>query len=83
MNMTLVEGSFGGVLLDGQLPSHYFGRLIFLPLLVLTRRGAAPVKTNAGNKFPRKMPENSENVLPVLVLNFGYIFALQYCTGNF
>ena len=26
----------------------------FLPLLVLTRRGAAPAKTSTGNNFPRK-----------------------------
>ena len=27
--------------------------------------------------------ENSQKLLPVLVLNFGEISALQYCTGNF
>ena len=27
---------------------------IFLPLLVLTRQGAAPVKTSTGNDFPRE-----------------------------
>ena len=28
------------------------------------------------------MPENSTKLLPVLVLNFGEISALQYCAGN-
>ena len=29
------------------------------------------------------MPENSQKLLPVLVLNFGDVSALQYCTSNF
>ena len=52
-----------------------------LPLLVLTRRIAAQVKTSTGNNFldVREFPE----LVPVLVLNFGDVPALQYCTGNF
>ena len=41
------------------------------------------MKTSSGNIFPRKIPENSEKSLPVLVLNLGDISAFQYCTGNF
>ena len=58
------------------------GDPFFLPLLVLTRRGAAPVKTSTGNNFPR-VPGNAQKLLPVLVLNFGEISAPQYFTGNF
>ena len=50
-----------------------------LPLLVLTCRGTAPVKTNTDNDFP----ENSQKLLPVLVLNSGDVSALQCCTSNF
>ena len=55
----------------------------FIPLLVLVRRGAVPVIISTGNKFPRKIPENSTNLVPILVPSFGEISALQYCTGNF
>ena len=58
------------------------GRLNFTPLLVLTRRGAAPVKTSTGNNF-LEIPEISPTLLPVLVLNSGGVSAPQYCTGNF
>ena len=44
-------------------------------LLVLTRWGAAPVKTST-DKNTREFPK-------VMVLTFGDICALQYCTGNF
>ena len=33
----------------------------FLPLLVLARRGAAPVRISTGNNFPRKYPRNPLN----------------------
>ena len=62
--------------------SGLFGRLIFLPLLVLARLGAVPVKISAGNNFPGKY-QNSTKLLPVLVINFDEISALHYCTGNF
>ena len=35
-------------------PDHRLWETDLLPLLVLTRRGAAPVKTSTGNNFPRK-----------------------------
>ena len=38
----------------------------FLPLLALTLRGAAPVKTSTGHNFTRKIPETSPKSLPVL-----------------
>ena len=61
----------------------FFGETIFVPLLVLMRRGAAPVKTNTGDNFPRKCQRNSQKLLPALVLKFGRISALWYCTSNF
>ena len=51
----------------------------FLPLTVLARRAAVPVKISTGNTFPRKY----QKLLPILVLNVSDISALQYCTGNF
>ena len=42
-----------------------------------------PVKASIGNDFPRKVRENSQNLLPVLVLNLGDASARQYCTGHF
>ena len=48
-----------------------------------SRPGDNSRKQGSGNKFLWKMPENSQKLLPVLVLNFGEIFALQYGAGNF
>ena len=39
------------------------GRLTFLPLLVLTHRGAAPVKTNTGNNFPPKNTREFSDIM--------------------
>ena len=59
------------------------GRLIFLPLLVLTRRGAAPVKTSTGNNFLDKTRE-----VPEIITSTGAKFWLRFLpfstgTGNF
>ena len=54
---------------------HYYGeKSRNLPLLVLTRRGAALVKFSADNKFPRKMPERIASACP----DFGEISKFQY-----
>ena len=50
--------------------------------MVLTRRGARPVKTGTGNKRFQKKPENYQRLLPVLVQNIGDISAPRYCTGS-
>ena len=55
-----------------------------LPPLVLTRWGAALVKTSTVNVII--CPENAREfpeVLPVLVLHFGSISAPHYCTRTF
>ena len=54
------------------------GRLIFYHYWCWRAGGTAPVKTSTGNSFPRKYQRNSHKSLPVLVLNFGYVFAFQY-----
>ena len=38
----------------------------FLPLVVLARRGALPVKISTGSNFPIEIPENSTKLLPDL-----------------
>ena len=54
------------------------GRLSFYHYWCWRAGGAAPVKTSTlGDNFPRKIPENSQKLLPVLVLNFGYVFCLS------
>ena len=45
---------------------------------MLTRRGAAPVKSSTGNIFPRKYLRIPRDLLPALGIS-----ALQYRTGNF
>ena len=48
----------------------------FLPLLVLMRRGAAPVKTSTGNNFPRRYQRVSPNCYQHwCLLKFGNISA--------
>ena len=59
-------------------PKSENGRPIFYHYWCWRAGGAAPVKTSTGKKILRKMPENSQKLLPVLVLNFGYVFAFQY-----
>ena len=58
------------------------GRLIFLPLLVLTRRGAALVKISTGNRCPRR-----HQIFPEIIISTGAkcgaISDFQFCTGNF
>ena len=44
--------------------------------------GSSTGKTSTGNTFLENTRE-SPKLLPVLVLNFGGVSALQYCTGNF
>ena len=55
----------------------------FLPLLVLARWGAIPVKISTGNTYPKKYQRIPQKIFPVLVLNFGEFSALPYCTGIF
>ena len=47
----------------------FYWETLFLPLLVLTRRGAIPVKTSNGNQFPRKYQRGSQKLLPALARN--------------
>ena len=59
-------------------PVPFFGRLIYYHYWCWRVGGAVPVKTSTGNHFPSKYQRFSQKLLPVLVLNFRVISALQY-----
>ena len=55
----------------------------FLPLLVLMRRGAVPVKVSTGNDFQRKHQRIPRDFYQCWCSILGPVSAFQYCTGNF
>ena len=75
-----VSHFFGGGFLDW-LPALFWDTKL-LPLLVLTRRGAVPVKTSTGNTFARKY-QRIARIITSTGAKFCEISALRYCTGNF
>ena len=78
-----LSGGEGKSLFVGTLVSQISGRLISLPLQVLTRAGgAAPVKPALVIIFLEDARE-SQKLLPVLVLFFWHFFAFQYWDWSF
>ena len=56
---------------------------LFLPTTSADASVRSTEKKSTDDNFPQKIPDNSEKLLPILVLHFGDVSALQCCTGNF